>query len=78
MAYREHNFSLRLTPQEFASYERLASENGVSVSEWMREVLNREVRYKEETASKRREGETINHFYERVVRSIQKDKGEKP
>lgn len=49
--FRTHNFSLRLTDQEIASYERLARENGVSVSEWARGVLNGEVRYKEEQAN---------------------------
>lgn len=44
MPFRTHNFSLRLTDQEIASYEALASENGVSVSEWARGVLNERVR----------------------------------
>lgn len=48
MAFRIHNFSLRLTTQETTNYERLARENGVPVSEWMRNVLNWEVKVKAE------------------------------
>lgn len=44
MAFRTHNFSLRLTTQEIDAYEQLAKENGVPVSEWMRNVLNWEVK----------------------------------
>jgi hypothetical protein len=51
VAFRIHNFSLRLTAQEIDAYSQLAEENGVPVSEWMRNVLNAEVRYKEELAS---------------------------
>jgi len=47
MAYRTHNFSLRLTTHEITAYERLASESGVSVSEWARNVLNKEVKQKQ-------------------------------
>lgn len=43
MAFRTHNFSLRLTDLEIASYTQLAKENGVSVGEWVRNVLNWEV-----------------------------------
>lgn len=48
VAFRTHNFSLRLTTQEIADYERLAKESGVSVGEWVRGTLNREVKAKKE------------------------------
>ena len=56
MAFRTHNFSLRLTTMEIANYEKLASENGIPVSEWARNVLNTEVRYKQEHAPKAKRG----------------------
>lgn len=51
MAFRTHNFSLRLTSLEVSNYERLAKDNGVPVSEWMRNVLNAEVNHKEDIVS---------------------------
>ena len=62
MAFRTHNFSLRLTELEIANYERLAKENGVSVGEWARNTLNWQVKVKEET---RKEAKDATPLYSR-------------
>ena len=60
VAFRIHNFSLRLTEQEIASYEHLARESGVPVGEWMRGVLNWEVKVKQESAEQFRKEQDNN------------------
>jgi len=61
VAFRTHNFSLRLTELEIADYEGLARESGIPVGEWMRGVLNWEVKVKKELAGQLARKEQANN-----------------